>query len=233
VLIFRTAERRPVTGTGGTDGALAATLMWFEDPPGLATQRGPAGVVHQRVAAMTNVALAQQPAQPGAARDLEQGGQTTEPELAQSRPAGHHLDVVVNLVVGGEDSAYVVLADPAAAQLLGERLLALERLCSQHLGSTDNSVLKREILECVQRVVMHEETQRRLLGQKMRDIVQDTGYEGLRIGARFASRLGRDRNRLTRRGCRCGCRLRCRLRSCRGLTSDTTTFTPRESLAGR
>ncbi len=175
---------------------------------------------------MTDVVLIHQPAQPGAVRDLKKGGQTAEPELGHSRPAGHHLDVAVTLVMGAENSAYVVLADPAAAQVLGERLLGLERLRSQHLGSTENGLLKGEILECMQRVVMHEEAQRRLLRKKVRDIVQDVGNEGLRLGPRFARRLGRERNRLTRRGHRCGRRLRCRLRSCHHLTVDATKPAP-------
>jgi hypothetical protein len=178
---------------------LAAPTVRLEDPSGLPPQRGPAGVVDQRVAPMTHVVLVHQPAQRGAVRDLEQRGQPAEPELGEGRPAGHHLGAAVTLVVGAENGAYVVLADPAAAQMLGERLLGLEGLRSQYLGRTDDGVLEREVLEGVQRVVVHEETQRRLLGKKVRDVIQNRGDERLRTGPRLARRVGRKRNRLTRR----------------------------------
>ena len=66
--------------------------------------------------------------------------------------------------------------------------LRLERLRAQQLGRVDDGVLEREILESVQRVVMHEETQGSLLGQNARNIIQDAGDKRVQIGRPFSRR---------------------------------------------
>jgi hypothetical protein len=87
------------------------------------------------------------------------------PELSLGRAAGEERVVSDDLVA--HDGLDVLRFDATVREMLGECLLGLIRLGPEDLRAAYHRLVERQMLERVERIVVHEGADRRLRGQEV------------------------------------------------------------------